>query len=158
MTGRSLRDKIVAMLGRRPPQMQVAALCIDPATQKVLLITSRGTGRWILPKGWPMAGRSLAAAAMQEAWEEGGVEGRVQEAEIGRYRYDKIHDEGFGVPVEVRVFPVRVLHLAEAFPEAGQRTRRWFTPAEAAERVDEDELKSLLSRLRIDAAGRPVGG
>lgn len=149
----TLRQKLGAMLGRRPPQMQVGALCIDPTAGKVLLITSRGTGRWIIPKGWPMPGRSLAAAAMQEAWEEGGVEGRVKETELGRYRYDKMHDEGFGVPVEVRVFPVRVLRLAETFPEAGQRERGWFTPAKAAEMVDEPELKSLFQRLRIGEAG-----
>ena len=61
------RDRLARLLGRRPPEMQVAALCLDEASGRVLLVTSRGTGRWIVPKGWPMAGRSLADAARPRA-------------------------------------------------------------------------------------------
>lgn len=146
---RHFRTIFARMLGLRPPAMQVAALCICPATSRVLLITSRGTGRWIIPKGWPMPGRSLAQAAMQEAWEESGVQGEVSETPIGRYHYDKEQDRSFAIPIDVRVFPVTVSALADDFPEAAQRKRQWFTPLEAAELVDETGLKQLLRGLKL---------
>lgn len=141
------RERLARLIGRRPPDMQVAALCLNEATGDVLLVTSRGTGRWIVPKGWPMPGRSLADAARQEAWEEAGVRGRVGEVEIGRYHYDKDQDRGFAIPVEVRVFPLYVDGLERDFPEAHERKRRWFTPEDAARMVAETGLKQLLRGL-----------
>ena len=135
------------MIGRRPPQMQVAALCVHPDTANVLLITSRGTGRWVIPKGWPMEGRSLSGAAAQEAWEEAGVRGDISELELGRYSYDKDQDEGFSIPVEVRVFRLRVLQLQDRFPEHDQRRREWFAPDDAADLVAELGLKRILRAL-----------
>ncbi len=144
---RKLLRKFGRLLGHRPPAMQVAALCRDPKNGKVLLITSRGTKRWIIPKGWPMPGRSLAAAAAQEAWEEAGVRGTVGDHALGSYHYDKWQDEGYTVPVVVQIFSLQVDKLDETFPETGERRREWVTPAEAARRVDEPELKVLLARL-----------
>ncbi|SMO38515.1 NUDIX hydrolase [Paracoccus laeviglucosivorans] len=134
--------------------MQVAALCRDESG-KVLLITSRGTGRWIVPKGWPMPGRSLAEAAKQEAWEEAGVCGRVEEGHIGTYTYDKVQDAGYSIPIEVRVYPLAVKKLAMEFPESEQRERKWFMPDKAAELVDEAGLKKLLRSLAVPD-GSPV--
>ena len=142
-----LRERISRLLGRRPPEMQVAALCLSETTGQVLLVTSRGTGRWIVPKGWPMPGRTLAGAAMQEAWEEAGVKGRIVQAEIGRYHYDKEQERGFAIPVEVRVFPLYVDVLNDSFPERGERKRRWFPPHEAARMVAEAGLKRILLGL-----------
>jgi 8-oxo-dGTP pyrophosphatase MutT (NUDIX family) len=61
---------------------QFAALCYRVVKKKVkvLVISSRGTGRWIVPKGWPMDGKTPADAALQEAWEEAGVIGKVVSA------------------------------------------------------------------------------
>lgn len=146
------RDRLARLLGRRPPEMQVAALCLDEGSGQVLLVTSRGTGRWIVPKGWPMPGRTLAGAAMQEAWEEAGARGHAAGVEIGRYRYDKDQDAGFAIPVEVRVFPMYVESLAEDYPESDQRHRRWFAPHEAARMVSEPGLRRILRTLP-DAAG-----
>lgn len=135
------------LMGHRPPALQVAALCRDPMNGKVLLITSRGTGRWIIPKGWPMPGRSLASAARQEAWEEAGVRGKIEDAALGSYHYEKWQDAGFAIPVTVQVFLLRVDRLDNKFPETDERRRKWFTPAEAAGRVDEPELKAILAAL-----------
>lgn len=143
------RNRLGRLLGRRPPEMQVAALCMDQATGQVLLVTSRGTGRWIVPKGWPMPGRSLAGAAMQEAWEEAGARGSADPVEIGRYHYAKDQDRGFAIPVEVRVFPMQVESLAEDYPEAQQRRRRWFAPADAARMVAEPGLQQILRALPL---------
>ena len=135
------------LLGRRPAAIQVGALCINPGSGQVLLVTSRGTGRWIIPKGWPMEGRSLAGAAAREAWEEAGVRGTVTETEAGRYCYAKEQDRGFSVPIDVHVFLLPVDALADVYPEAGQRRRRWFTPAEAARHVAEPGLAKILRDL-----------
>jgi 8-oxo-dGTP pyrophosphatase MutT (NUDIX family) len=143
---RSLRRRLARMLGARQPLMQVGAICLDPATGAVLMITSRGTGRWIIPKGWPMAGRTLAQAALIEAWEEAGVRADFAE-EIGRFAYEKDQDRGFSVPIEVRVFLVRVDGLADDYPERHSRTRRWIMPQEAADLVAEPKLAALLRSL-----------
>lgn len=126
--------------------VQVGALCLDRNGQ-VLLITSRGTGRWIIPKGWTMRDRSHADAALQEAWEEAGVRGHVGPEVIGRYHYDKTLRDGTALPTEVQVFQVAVDDLADDYREAGQRRRHWFAPAEAAARVAEPELQALLRAL-----------
>lgn len=142
-----LRSSIDLLLGKRPPAMQVGAICRSKSTGKVLLITSRGTGRWIIPKGWPMEGRSLADAALQEAWEEGGVKGVIAQREMGRYHYGKAQDSGFAVPVEVRVFLIEVDELFQDFPESDERQRQWYHPVDAAKLVDEPELADILARL-----------
>lgn len=139
-----MRELLGKILGRRPPVLQVAALCLKPESGRVLLITSRGTGRWIIPKGWPMTGRSAAGAALREAWEEAGVRGHAQETPIGQYGYNKKQGRGLTIPISVQVYLIRVSRLENDFPEAGERDRAWFTPAEAADLVDEDELKDLL--------------
>ena len=132
---------------RRPKRLQVAALCHRDhgEARRVLLVTSRDTGRWILPKGWPIPGLDAPGSALQEAWEEAGVRsGRAEDTAIGTYTYEKGLDGGWSVPVETLVFPVAVERMAEDYPEVDQRERRWVTPAEAAEMVDEPELKAIL--------------
>lgn len=142
-----LRDLLGRILGRRPPALQVGALCVQQDSGRVLLVTSRGTGRWIIPKGWPMDGRSVGGAALQEAWEEAGVRGQVDETPFGRYAYDKKLMRGLSAPVEVQVHLIRVADLAKNFPERKQRQRRWFTPPEAADLVSEPGLAKLIRRL-----------
>ena len=132
---------------RRKAATQVAAVCVDAACTQVLLITSRGTGRWIVPKGWPMRKKSLPGTALQEAWEEAGVEGQAGKKELGRFHYEKLREHGFAIPVDVRVFPVAVSALKESFPEAGQRKRQWFPIAEAAELVSDEGLRPIIRAL-----------
>lgn len=150
---RQVRRNLGRLIGARQPALQVAALCLDAATGRVLLITSRGTGRWIIPKGWPMPGRSLAEAALEEAWEEAGVRARPG-TEIGQYHYDKMQDRGFGIPVVVHVFLTVVDALADDFPEQGSRERHWVDPARAATMVAEPELAAILRGLGRPAAAR----
>lgn len=126
--------------------LQVGALCLRE-DGNVLLITSRGSRRWIIPKGWTMQDRTHAAAALQEAWEEAGVQGEAAENPIGQYHYDKILKDGQALPIEVRVFRILVSNLSDAFREAGQRRRRWFSPLKAATLVAEPELQQILRSL-----------
>lgn len=132
---------------QRPRALQMAALChrTKAGQTEVLLITSRDTGRWIIPKGWPIRGLDAPETALQEAWEEAGVlKAALSRKPIGSYTYDKIRASGLPVPVETLVYPVAVEKLAKDFPEAQQRTRKWMRPAEAAELVDEPGLRAIL--------------
>jgi len=112
---------------------------------EVLLISSLDTGRWIVPKGWPMDGMRPAEAAAQEAWEEAGVRGRVYDDVLGVYSYSKWLDEELSLPCIVLVFALEVSHSDDAFPEAGQRKRKWMSQKKASQRVDEVELKQIIA-------------
>lgn len=130
---------------------QVAALCYRKGkrgNKEVLLVTSRDTGRWIIPKGWPMKGKDAHEAAAQEAWEEAGVKpDKVGDDPLGSYQYDKVLDDGSKTPVEAKVFPVKVRKLKENYPEADERLRDWMSPRKAARLVSEPELKALLKKF-----------
>jgi 8-oxo-dGTP pyrophosphatase MutT (NUDIX family) len=145
-----MKKTIASHVGAEEALTQHAALCHRPAAggHEVLLVTSRDTGRWILPKGWPVRGKSGATSALQEAYEEAGVSGRADKHCVGVYGYDKIMDDGRRVACMVSVFAVRVQHLADSFPECGQRRRAWLSPADAAARVAEPELADLILRFR----------
>lgn len=125
---------------------QHAALCFRIVKKKpqILLVTSRTTKRWIVPKGWPIDGLAPHEVAAREAYEEAGVEGKAFKTCIGLYAYPKILDDGSALPVAVSVFPIRVKHLRRKFPEVKERRRRWFSPKKAAQRVDEPELRELI--------------
>jgi 8-oxo-dGTP pyrophosphatase MutT (NUDIX family) len=132
----------------REPRAQFAALPWrrDPSGGiEVLLITSRETRRWVIPKGWPIKGMTSPKSAAQEAFEEAGVRGKVAKRPVGAYAYDKRLKNGRLQHVRVAVFPLQVETEAEAFPELGQRQKRWATPLEAARLVDEPELMVLLA-------------
>lgn len=129
---------------------QVAALCFDRKGphKKVLLITSRDTGRWIIPKGWLMPGVDDSKAALREAWEEAGVKrGDVSKEPLGTFEYLKMLDTGASVSVTASVYGVRVRKLCSKYPEVGQRKRMWVTPRKAAKLVQEPELKALLKSI-----------
>lgn len=137
---------------RRAPARQVAALCwreINGA-REVLLITSRDTGRWVVPKGWPMDGRTPVQAAMQEAWEEAGVRADAEDARhVGQFCYDKVLDNGTLLPVLADLFVVRLRRgdIADSFPEAQERERIWVSPQRAARLVDEPGLVDILKKF-----------
>ncbi|MBT8414910.1 MAG: NUDIX hydrolase [Boseongicola sp.] len=142
-----LWSSFVQPMLQRPARVQMAALCYrtGKAGKQILLITSRDTGRWIIPKGWPIVGKSSCETAMQEAWEEAGVKNGTAETDsIGSYTYEKHFDNGASATVETSVYPIAVETLADSFPEADERTRKWVSPEEAASLVDEPELKKLL--------------
>ena len=132
-----------------PALLQVAALCwrMHKGHAEVLLITSRDTGRWVLPKGWPITGLTPHAAAAREAWEEAGVEGKITDAALGEFLYDKAIPSATAMPCAVAVYPLRVRALKARFPEARQRRRAWFRASDAADRVAEPSLQALLRRI-----------
>lgn len=131
----------------RDIRTQFAALCFrkKAGEVEVLLITSRETQRWVVPKGWPMPGRSPVEAAETEAWEEAGVRGRMGQRSLGLYTYTKVLDRQVGLPCVVALFPLQVREVAKTFPERRQRRRKWFPLKKAATKVDEPELAALIA-------------
>ena len=125
---------------------QFAALCYRVKADRieVLLVTSRGTGRWIVPKGWPEDGMTPADCAAKEAWEEAGAIGKAQDRCLGLFSYAKVISPGVTYPCVAMVYPVKVKSLAKEFPEKNQRKRRWFSTKKAAQRVAEPELARIL--------------
>ena len=121
---------------------------------QVLMVTSRDTGRWVMPKGWEMSGTKPWAAAEIEALEEAGARGFISKSPIGVYSYGKVLDDGTVQPCRVRLYPMIVDKLKRRWKERKQRTRRWFSPRSAARRVQEPELAALLRRLEADGGTR----
>ena len=128
-----------AQVGALPVRGKVGAY-------EVLLVTSRDTGRWIIPKGWPMKGIRDHAAAAQEALEEAGVVGRVHAHPMGAYTYEKrVADDS--EPISVMVYLLEVAGEKRDWRERGQRKRKWMTASEAAAIVEEPGLADILSRV-----------
>jgi len=113
---------------------------------EVLLVTSRETRRWVVPKGWPISGMSDREAAAEEAWEEAGVRGKIGKRTIGSFSYDKRRPQE-SVAVVVDVYLLNVTEILDKWPEGAERERRWFAPDIAAELVQEPELRALLASL-----------
>jgi 8-oxo-dGTP pyrophosphatase MutT (NUDIX family) len=120
---------------------------LPDSTLEVMLITSRDTGRWVVPKGW--AGEREAAwdCATREAREEAGLVGEIQKRPIGTYHYKKLLGGGLPVWCTVEVFALAVSERLPSWPEQGERTARWFTLDDAAGAVDEPDLAALIRTL-----------
>lgn len=133
---------------KRDVRTQFAALCWRGSKHKpeILLITSRDTGRWVTPKGWPMDGMTPVEAAAQEAWEEAGVTGDIGPQSVGVYSYIKPMDQ-LKLPCLAMVFPLRVKTVHSQWPEKHERTRKWFSRKKAAAQVDESELAQMILRF-----------
>lgn len=124
-------------------QYGVLAFKTEPDGLRFLLITSRETRRWVIPRGNPISGLDPAQSAAREAYEEAGLTGHLDASEIGSYRYDKVRRTG-SVPAMVHVFPLHVWEQSETWPERHQRETRWFSREEAADAVAEPGLRDLI--------------
>lgn len=135
---------------------QFAALCyrVKRGKVQILLVTSRGSRRWIVPKGWPMDGKTPAESARQEAWEEAGVTGKPDGNCLGVYSYAKDVGSMDDLPCIAMLYPIAVKSLAKKFPEQGQRRRRWVSRKRAARMVSEQELARLI--LDFDPRPKPT--
>lgn len=154
MSIESTPDDMTGGAGHREIRTQFGALCFRRKSRQVevLLITSRETQRWVLPKGWPMPGMSPMQTAAQEAWEEAGVKGRIGSKSLGIFSYTKLIDRKRGLPCVVALFPLEVRSLSDRFPERRERRRKWFPLKKAAAKVDEPELAQLLLGFAPDEA------
>src|SRR3954468_10784798 len=107
---------------------------------QVLLVTTRGRRKWIIPKGWPSKRLPDRAAAAKEAKEEAGVSGSVRGAPVGKYKYLKGKRQK---EIDVTVFILKVKHQQKDWRERGQRRRRWTTWKAASRKVDNASLRTL---------------
>ncbi|MDB5481130.1 MAG: hydrolase, partial [Caulobacteraceae bacterium] len=132
-------------LARSKPRAQYAALPYRLAPQlEILLVTSRETGRWVIPKGWPIRLKSHRKVAALEALEEAGVEGRVGKEPLGEFDYLKVLKSGESQPCRVTVFPLEVETQREAWREQDQRNAQWFGWEAAAAAVQESGLRQII--------------
>jgi 8-oxo-dGTP pyrophosphatase MutT (NUDIX family) len=135
---------------------QVAALPfrVRDGHVEVLLVTSRETKRWLIPKGWPMKGKKPFQAAKQEAVEEAGVKGEIRDEPLGHYDYWKRRAAHFDL-CRVAVYPLAVSKQLKSWREKGQRDLRWFGVEEAARLVLEPALANLIRSLP-EHVGHPM--
>ena len=141
----------IGLMFRRPRQRQIAALVWRPCEAgevEVLLITTRKSKRWSVPRGWPIDGLTSPETAAQEAWEEAGVRGEIETKPLGEFTYLKsMKSNGPTKRLSAMIYALRLSDLKDDYPEAGQRERKWCSPREAAELVREPELCDILRRF-----------
>lgn len=133
----------------QPAFVQVAALCLrsGPDGAEVLLVKTLRTGGWVIPKGWPMTGKTLSQAAALEAWEEAGAKGHIAPNPIGSFTYTKIRKSGLPVQCRAHVFLMKTTQTLDVYPEALKREKQWMTLGQAAKLVRDPELSDLMAKL-----------
>lgn len=134
---------------------QVGALCFrkgDKNGLEILLVTSRDTGRWVIPKGWVENGEKVSHAAAREALEEAGVSGDAATKALGKYCYEKRETES-SRQLDVTVHALQVKKLLRHWQEEKERKRRWFAAEIAATKVDEPELAALIKAFAKKLTG-----
>jgi 8-oxo-dGTP pyrophosphatase MutT (NUDIX family) len=137
------------------PGLQFAALPYRLAgggEVDVLLITSRETRRWVIPKGWPMKGKKPHQAAAIEARQEAGVDGRIHKLALGEYDYVKRLKNGAPLDCTVEVFALEVMQQRRHWREKGERVSRWFRAEDAAHAVEEPALRGLIMAFAVRMA------
>ena len=139
--GLQLTKKLLAQAGAIPYRFRGGKL-------EVLLVTSRGSGRWLFPKGNIDDGISPRDTAAEEAWEESGVAGTVADTPLGAYTTFKDLTDNVARPAVVEMYPLEVVTCHKKWPERDQRERRWMAADEATAIVSEQGLKILLIQLR----------
>ena len=110
----------------------------------VMLVTSRDSKRWIIPKGWAVKGVKPHHCAAREAYEEAGLSGRVSKSAVGEFEYVKRLGGVAAAPCRVLVFPLETKTEKRKWPEMHERKRAWFPAEIAAELVSEPGLVSIL--------------
>src|SRR5207245_10067972 len=111
-----------------------------------MLVRSRETRRWIIPKGWPKKGKSPHHSAAREAFEEAGVVGAVARRSVGSFTYEKRLKHGGAVVCEVRVFPLQVRRQNKQWPEKPERVVKGLSASQPAEEVKQPKLSAIILR------------
>ncbi|MDX1401547.1 MAG: NUDIX hydrolase [Kiloniellales bacterium] len=119
---------------------------------ELCLITSRSTGRWLIPKGWPQKGMAPHKLAALEAFEEAGLKGTIDPRPIGSFRYMKQLGDGSEIECDVSVYPMLVDYQAINWPEQEQRTIIWVKPQETVKLVDNEKLADILREFTYECS------
>lgn len=115
-----------------------------------LLVTSRTSKHWLLPKGWPIPGKSGVESALQEAFEEAGIHAKGQDTPIGRYAFIKVLHDLTELPCTMAVYAVGNIREVDEWPEKGQRERMWFSQADAVAIAFDFNLSLFLASVEYD--------
>jgi 8-oxo-dGTP pyrophosphatase MutT (NUDIX family) len=137
----------------RKPRLQSGALAYRVKRHgkvRVLLVRTRRSKRWSIPKGELKPALSMPENAANEAFEEAGVRGEVATASSGMYRTTKRAWYGDAI-VEIWVYLLRVSKQLKQFPEKGQREAKWVSCGDAAKMLQEPMLADLCRTLRRQA-------
>jgi 8-oxo-dGTP pyrophosphatase MutT (NUDIX family) len=123
------------------------------AALEILIVTTRQSRRWIVPKGWPIKRLSASKSAAREAFEEAGVRGRIGARSIGIFRYKKgANENGADPDYQIKVFPLLVRRQSATWPEFGQRVVQWVEPEKAIALIRDPELKAIVEKFAKRAA------
>ena len=127
------------------PEQAAAIPCRRTAagSLRVCLIRRRGSRNWGIPKGLVEAGDTHEETALNEAWEEAGLRGRVLGDALGTYEYEK-----WGGPLRVAVYVMDVQRQARTWQECGFRERRWVTFDEAGVLLRKHPAAGFLDTAR----------
>jgi 8-oxo-dGTP pyrophosphatase MutT (NUDIX family) len=118
------------------------------ATLEILIVTTRQSRRWIVPKGWPIKRLTPSKSAAREAFEEAGVRGKISARAVGVFRYKKTAVENGADPdYEVTIFPLLVRRQSATWPEFGQRVVQWVDPEKAISLIRDPELKAIVEKF-----------
>lgn len=153
-----MTDKNATAKGKEPDfRLQYAALpWRRHAGLEILLVSSRETRRWVIPKGWPIPDLRPNDSAAREAFEEAGIAGKTEPSVLGHYHYVKRRKGKKGQLCRVEVFALEVETQADTWPEKDERSTRWFSADAAAGAVEEPELKALIQRFAFGPPGRAI--
>jgi 8-oxo-dGTP pyrophosphatase MutT (NUDIX family) len=122
------------------------------AALEILIVTTRQSRQWIVPKGWPIKRLSPPKSAAREAFEEAGVRGKIGARAVGVFRYKKARENGADPDYEVEVFPLLVRRQSATWPEFGQRVVQWVDPEKAVALIRDPELKAIVEKFARRAA------
>ena len=117
------------------------------AALEILIVTTRQSRRWIVPKGWPIKRLTPSKSAAREAFEEAGVRGKIGVRAIGNFRYKKTGQNGADPDYEVKIFPLLVRRQSATWPEPGQRVVQWVDPEKAISLIREPEMKAIVAKF-----------
>lgn len=151
MKGSQQQEIALGSASKTDLRTQFAALCYRFKKDKlqICLVTSRRSGRWIVPKGWPMDGETPMDAAATEAYEEAGVRGKIHARPVGVFSYYKVRSED-ELPCIAVVYPLKVKKVMNRWPERKERERKWVSRKRAAELVQDPELSAIIQTFKPD--------
>jgi 8-oxo-dGTP pyrophosphatase MutT (NUDIX family) len=129
---------------KTPHQIAALPFWISPERSlEVFLVTSRGSGRWIIPKGNPIRGLTPKEVAAREAYEEAGLTGQIVSGKVGSFEFRRLR--GSASICHVDAYPLQVKKQVRKWDEQRQRTVLRCDVTTALSLVCSDSLAALIS-------------
>ncbi len=143
------RDMENQKTNQKPSFMYQQAAAIPFLYEKdklyIVLVTNKKKTKWTLPKGIIEYNSTACETAVNEAFEEAGVEGVVYPYPIGSFHYKK-----WGGTLNVQVFPLFVTHLMCVWDEMSDRKRKKIALTKAVHIVKPEQKDILKAFAAMD--------